>query len=131
SFTVRFHPARCARECGSRAARDQQMPEFPGKERQPRAVAKHALREHIARRIEAERAALSRRTRRAGAWSRRPDCANPEKKGICAPPERKKMLANARACAIFRADSHCAAAPRSQSLHSRRSAKWRKKVAHR
>jgi hypothetical protein len=32
--------------------------------------------------------------------------ANPEKKGICAPREIKNRFAYARACAIFRADSH-------------------------
>jgi hypothetical protein len=41
---------------------------------------------------------------------RRSRNANPEKKGTFAPPGQKKALAKACACAIFRADSHRAAA---------------------
>jgi hypothetical protein len=37
---------------------------------------------------------------------------NPEKKGTFATPGQKKALAKAYACAIFRADSHRAAARR-------------------
>jgi hypothetical protein len=37
---------------------------------------------------------------------------NPEKKGTFATPGQKKALAKACACAIFRADSHRAAARR-------------------
>jgi hypothetical protein len=40
------------------------------------------------------------------------DCANTEKKGICAYRRGQKVLAKARWCAIFRGDYTCAAAPR-------------------
>jgi hypothetical protein len=43
---------------------------------------------------------------------RRSRNGNPEKKGTFAPAGQKKALAKACACAIFRADSHRAAARR-------------------
>jgi hypothetical protein len=76
----------------------------------------HALSADIATRIAAlagtaavQGAAAALTPARALRLSRN---GNPEKKGTFATPEQKKALAKACACAIFRADSHRAAARR-------------------